>query len=119
MTKQVTPEAFFDTLSLAHKLDNFLDGFRREEIHLFSYFSSILYLYAGNAISTWQHKYIVVNGYPFCDTINEAISRHITNGLFEESTEFCKITARGADEFTKFKNLTTFSRREEFLDAAC
>lgn len=119
MTKQVTPEAFFDTLSLAHKLDNFLDGFKREEIHLFSYFSSILYLYSGHAISTWQHKYIVSAGYPFSDDIDEAITRHITNGLFEESSEFYKLTARGADEFVKFKKLSTFSPREEFLEAAC
>lgn len=119
MSKQVTPEAFFDSLSLAHKLDNYLDGFKLEEIHLFSYFSSLLFLYDGNPISTWQHKYIVSNGYPFSDRIHEAVTRHIQNGLFEMKGEFYTITGRGTDEFNKFKVLPTFIKREEFLSAAC
>ena len=119
MRDQVKPEAFFDSLSLAHKLDNFLDGFRLQEIHLFSYFSSLLYLYAGNPIGSWPHRYIVSNGYPFSDGIHEAVLRHIQNGLFDEKGEFYTITARGADEFNKFKVLSTFSKREEYLNAAC
>lgn len=119
MSKQVTPEAFYDSLSLAHKLDNFLDGFKLEEIHLFSYFSSFLYFYAGNAISTWQHKYIAENGYPFSDSINEAIKRHIQNGLFENEGEYYVITGRGTDEFNKFKDFPTFLKREVILNAAC
>ena len=119
MTRQVTPEAFFDSLSLAHKLDNYLDCFKIEEIHLFSYFSSLLFLYAGNPISSWQHRYTISNGYPFSTDINEAINRHITNGLFEKQNEFYNITARGTNEFSKFKNLESFSKREEFLNAVC
>lgn len=119
MSKQVTPEAFFDSLSLAHKLDSFLDGFKLEEIHLFSYFSSFLYCYAGNAVATWQHRYIASNGYPFSESINEAIIRHLQNGLFEEKGEYYAITGRGADEFNKFKVLSTFIKREEIINAAC
>jgi hypothetical protein len=119
MSKQVIPEAFFDSLSLAHKLDNFLDGFKLEEIHLFSYFSSFLYCYAGNSIATWQHRYIATNGYPFSEGINEAINRHIKNGLFEERGEYYSITGRGTDEFSKFKLLPSFYKREDILNAAC
>ncbi|VVB87749.1 Uncharacterised protein [uncultured archaeon] len=120
MSNQVTPEAFFDSLSLAHKLDNYLDGFKLEEIHLFSFFSSFLFHYAGNPIGTWQHKYIVdKKGYPFSDNINEAITRHIQNGLFDMNGEFYTISGRGADEFNKFKVLPNFIKREEFLNAAC
>lgn len=119
MNNQVTPEAFFDSLSLAHKLDSYLDGFKLEEIHLFSYFSSFLFCYAGNAIANWQHKYTAENGYPFSTTINEAIIRHIQNNLFEDKGEYFAITGRGADEFNKFKVLSTFTKREEILNAAC
>lgn len=120
MNKQVIPEAFFDSLSLAHKLDNFLDGFKLEEIHLFSYFSSILFLYKGNSISDWSYRFIVdANGYPFSDEIREATERHNQNGLFDIKDEFYSITSRGADEFNKFKALSTFSKREEYLAAAC
>lgn len=119
MSKQVIPEAFFDSLSLANKLDSFLDGFKLEEIHLFSYFSSFLYCYAGNPIATWQHRYIAANGYPFSDSINEAIVRHIQNGLFEDKGEYYTITGRGVEEFNKFKVQTLFIKREEILNAAC
>jgi hypothetical protein len=120
MRSQVKPEAFFDSLSLAHKLDSLLDGFRLEEIHLFSYFASILFLYRGNPVAMWQYKYIVdTNGYPFSDEINEALTRHIQNGLIENKGEFYSITARGTDEFTNFKAFPTLSKREEYLNAAC
>jgi len=119
MSKQVTPEAFFDSLSLAHKLDNFLDGFKLEEIHLFSYFSSFLFCYRGNSIALWPHRYIAANGFPFSDTINEAIERHIQNGLFEFKSEYFTISGRGTDEFNKFKTLSIFTQREELLNAAC
>lgn len=119
MSNQVSPEAFFDSLSLAHKLDNFLDGFKLEEIHLFSYFSSFLYCYSGNSISTWPHRYTVQNGYPFSSEINIAISRHIQNGLFEDKGDYFTITGRGTDEFNKFKILQSFNDRENILNAAC
>lgn len=119
MNKQITPDAFWDSLSLAYKLDSILDGFKQEEIHLFSYFSSLLYLYAGHPISTWGHKYIVSNGYPFSDSIQEAIKRHIQNGLVSERDEYYAITARGVDEYNKFISLPSFKEREKFLNAAC
>jgi len=120
MIQQVKPEAFFDSLSLSHKLDNFLDGFKLEEVHLFAYFSSILFLYRGNAVSDWQYKFIVdENGYPFSNEINDAIVRHISNGLFEKVGQFYTISGRGSDEFNKFTTLPTFSKREEYLNAAC
>ncbi len=119
MNKQVKPEAFFDSLSLAQKLNNFFDGFKLEEIHLFSYFSSFLYCYSGKSIATWEHSYIAENGFPFSNTINDAIIRHIQNGLFENKGEYYIISGRGTDEFNKFKNLPTFLEREEWLNAAC
>ena len=120
MANQIIPEAFFDSLSLAHKLDNFLDGFRLEEIHLFSYFSSILFLYRQNPVSDWQYRFTISStGYPFSDAINEAMNRHIQNGLFEEKGTFYSISSRGTDEFNKFKVLPSFKKREEYLTAAC
>lgn len=120
MNNQVKPEAFFDSLSLAHKLDNFLDGFRLEEIHLFSYFSSILFLYGQNPVSEWQYRFTISeSGYPFSDEINEAINRHVQNGWFNEGAAFFSITSRGTDEFNKFKILPSFAKRERYLNAAC
>ncbi len=53
---QITPEAFFDSLSLAEKLDEFLDGFKTEEIQLFAYFSLILHVYNGGDSASWGYS---------------------------------------------------------------
>lgn len=117
---QVQPETFYDSLSLAHKLDDILDGFKLEEIHLFSYFSSILFLYNGNAITDWKYKFIIDhNGYPFSNYLNSAIERHIQNGLFDKHGDFYLISSQGKIEFNKFKKLATLIIREEYLNAAC
>jgi len=119
MNNQVNPEAFFDSLSIAHKLDNYLDGFKFEEIHLFSYFSSILFGYNGNNISDWGYRFTINdNGYPFSTEIYDAVSRHYQNGLFEDRGEFFAISGRGTDEYFRFKMLS-HGKREEFIDAAC
>ncbi len=120
--EQVKPETFYDSLSLAHKLDDILDGFKLEEIHLFSYFSSILFIYKGNVLTDWKYKYIIdEQGYPFSSELNTAITRHSQNGLFDKnkSGDFYLITSRGTDEFNKFKQMPSFAKREEYIDAAC
>jgi len=121
MIEQVRPEAYFDTLSIAHKLDAQLDGgFKQEEIHLFSYFSSILFLFKGKPLADWGYQYhIDASGYPFSMDIAEAIQRDIQNVLFEEKEEYLVISARGVDQFNTLRSLTLFKEREEVIDAAC
>jgi|GEM_PF-1134496 len=120
MQPEIKPEAFYDSLSIAHKLDDFLGVFQLKEIHLFSYFSSILFLYDGKTPADWNYQYIVFDGYPYADDLTFALQRHIQNGWLEKSgNDYFKITARGVDELNKFKNLTIFQQRESYLDAAC
>lgn len=120
MSKQIEIEAFYDSLSIAHKLDQFLDGFTNEEIHLFSYFSAFLFHYSGNPIEEWKYKFTIdSNGYPFSTELQNAIERHESIGLFE-LRNFLTITSRGTDEFNKFsKELSLFKEREKFIEAAC
>ncbi|MCK4663181.1 MAG: hypothetical protein KAT68_09970 [Bacteroidales bacterium] len=121
MNEQILPEAYFDSLSIAHKLDNFLDGFERNEIHLFSYFSAILYHYAGNPVGDWKYQFIIsAEGYPHSKYLDDSIERHLINGYFEEKGKFFIITGRGTDEFNKFsKSFPTYKEREKYIDAAC
>lgn len=71
-------------------------------------------------MSDWQYRFTISeSGYPFSESIYEAITRHIQNGLFDEKGTFYTITSRGTDEFNKFKGFPSFSRREEYLSAAC
>ena len=116
----IIPEAFFDSLYLAKKLDDFLDGFKTEEIQLFAYFSLILHIYKGGDQFSWRYRFIVdEKGFPFSSDLYNAIDRHIKNGLFEQRNDYCIITGRGVDEFNKFKILSKFSKREFILNAAC
>lgn len=121
MSKQVELEAFFDSLSIAHKLDDFLDEFERQEVHLFAYFSAFLFHYGGNPVDDWKYKFTIdESGYPHSKQIDDAIERHINSGAFEIRNIFLSITARGTDEFNKFtKELLLFREREEIIDAAC
>jgi hypothetical protein len=118
--RQVSPEAFFDSLSLAKKLDDFLDGFKIEEIHLFAYFSLILHVYNGGDSSSWGYGFIVdERGYPFSDVLSDAIDRHIKNNIFEKKIDYYIITGRGVNEFNRFKNLLDFASREKMVNASC
>jgi len=120
MNIQIEPKAYFDSLSLAHKIDNFLDGFERNEIHLFSYFAAILFHYSGNPVSEWQYQFVISEaGYPHSKVLGDAIERHLFSGNFEEKGNFLIITGRGSDEFNKLSKLPSFEIREKYLDAAC
>ena len=121
MNKQIEIEAFYDSLSIGHKLDNFLDGFEKQEIHLFSYFSAFLYHYNGHPIEEWKYKFTVdQNGYPHSMLLDNAIERHLSIGAFEIRNNFLTITGRGTNEFNKFsKELSLFKDRETFIEAAC
>jgi len=118
--KQVLPEAFFDSLSISNKLGDTLVDFKREEIHLFSYFSSILFLYKRNPVANWKYFFILdTKGYPFSDELDEAIKRHILNGIIKEGDNFLRITTKGSNEFLKFKEMAYISTREEYIKASC
>lgn len=121
MMEQVCPEAYFDTLSIAHKLDAQLEGgFKQEEIHLFSYFSSILFLFKEKPLADWGYQYQVdPKGYPFALEVAKAIERDIQNVLFEVRDEYVVILGRGVDQFNQLRSLTLFKDREEVIDAAC
>ncbi len=121
MSDQILPEAYFDSLSISHKLDNFLDGFEYNEIHLFSYFSAILFHYDGNPVGNWWYQFVIsAEGYPHSKYLSDAIKRHLKYGLFEEKGNFVIMTGRGTDEFNKFfKSFPTYIEREKYIDAAC
>lgn len=122
MNKQLEPEVQFDCLSIGIKLYDYFDGFKREEIQLFSYFSSILFFYTRNPINDedWKYKFIIDdNGFPFSQELNLAIDQHLVNGHFEEKGRFFTVTTRGMKAFNNIKDFNYFSNREKAINAAC
>jgi hypothetical protein len=118
--KPLLPESLFDSLSIGVKLYNFFDGFNRNEIQLFSYFSSVLFPYTKEPLSEWKYKFTIDDiGYPFSDKINVAIDSHLINGNFEEKGNFMTITTRGMRTFDDIKGLKSFENREKAINASC
>jgi hypothetical protein len=118
--QQISPESLFDSLSIGVKLYNYFDGFKRNEIQLFSYFSSVLFPYTKEPLSEWKYKYTIDDlGYPFSSGINSAIDSHLLNGNFEEKGNFFVLTARGMKTFDEIKELKSFQNREKAINASC
>ena len=119
--KEIVPEAFFDSLSIAHKLDNVLDGFTFEEIHLFAYFASIIFFNLGNNINEWGYRFILnrESCYPFSEELSFVLARHESNGFLEKKNNYYSITARGVDEFNIFRKQKYFELREPLISGAC
>ena len=121
MSIKIEPEAQFDSLSLGVKLYNYFDGFKREEIQLFSYFSSILFPYTKEPLSEWKYRYTLdqKTNYPFSSELNAAIDIHLLNGNFEERSDFFIVTSKGMKTFDNIKDLLSFKNREIAINTAC
>lgn len=120
MIEQILPEAYYDSLSIAHKLDNSLDGFEDNEIHLFSYFAAILFHYGGNPAGEWRYSFVISqDGYPHSKDLHDALERHKMNGAIGKNGNFLILTGRGTDEFNRFSKFSSYKKRETYIDAAC
>lgn len=117
----VSQEAQFDSLSLGVKLYNYFDGFKRDEVQLFSYFSSVLFPYTEEPLSEWKYQYTLNDEtfYPFSGELNNSIDLHLLNGNFEEKSGFFIVTSRGISVFDDIKSLEFFKKREIAINAAC
>lgn len=122
MSKTINPETQFDCLSIGVKLYDYFDGFKREEIQLFAYFSSIFYFYTRNPHldDDWKYEFIIdENGFPFSHEINEAYELHLLNRNFEEKKRFSLVTLAGVNSFNSVKEHSLFKNREKAIDTAC
>ena len=122
MRKLINPETQFDALSIGVKLYDYFDGFKREELQLFAYFSSIFFFYTRNPNidDEWGYDFIVdKNGFPFSKDLNMAYEQHLLNRNFEEKDRFSIVTPEGVKSFNAVKEHSLFKNREKAIDAAC
>ena len=119
MEPQITPEAYFDSLFLANKLDEYFGSFKLEEIHLFSYFTSLLFISQGNPPADWSHKYTIKDGYPFCKEIQEALDSHALVGNIIKTDIFYDVTEKSVNKMNIFLPLLSFQERIKLLQAVC
>jgi hypothetical protein len=71
-------------------------------------------------VDDWKYQFTISSdGYPHSKLLSDAIDNNLQFGYFEDTGSFLIITARGTDEFNKFKRLPSNKVREKFIDAAC
>jgi len=122
MNKEIDPEIQFDCLSIGVKLYDYFDGFKREEIQLFAYFSSIFFFYSRNIRidDEWKYEFVVDrNGFPFSKELNNSYEQHIVNRNFEEKERFAVVTPEGVKLYNSIKEHSLFKNREKAINAAC
>ena len=122
MNRIINPETQFDTLSIGVKLYDYFDGFKREELQLFAYFSSIFFFYTRNPTidDEWGYDFIVdENGFPYSKDLNMAYEQHLLNRNFEEKERFSIVTPEGVKSFNAVKDHSLFKNREKAINAAC
>ena len=122
MKNEIAPEIQFDCLSIGVKLYDYFDGFKREEIQLFAYFSSIFFFYSRNIRidDDWKYEFIVdENGFPLSKELNDSFEQHFLNRNFEEKGRFSVVTPEGVKLFNSIKEHSLFKNREKAINAAC
>lgn len=122
MNIEIDPEVQFDCLSIGVKLYDYFDGFKKEEIQLFAYFSSIFFFYSRNIRidDEWKYEFgIDDNGFPFSSKLDKAIDLHILNRNFAEKERFSVVTTEGVKLFNQIKDHNLFKNREKAINAAC
>lgn len=105
---------YFDILSLAQKLDRYHDGFFKKDLHLFAYFSSILF---NLKKQNWTYDFQVIDGYPYSKELNKFIDIFLNNGYFKDNRKYMNITVRGVNVFYDHKKNNL--EREHVIDASC
>jgi hypothetical protein len=112
-------ETVFDVLYVSSILQRRFGNVARGEIHLFTYLSCLLSIYAGNAADDWGYGYAgTKTGSPFSAELNLTIDELLLGDL-AFGDEFLHITEAGLQELLDLSAMTILSRRTMYLEAAC
>jgi hypothetical protein len=117
---QLNPEATFDSLFLADRLQRETGSFTVPELHLFAYLACLLWLYRKRAVTDWGYPFVGTElGAPFSQDIDDAVKLLLERGYLlriQERLFMSKIAGKSLEEFG---NLDLNQDRGECLRAAC
>lgn len=116
----INPDAGFDCLSIALRLQQSLSNVAPGELHLFAYLACLLSLYRGNAVSDWGYGFAGTrNGSPFSPEIGSAQQRLVSLGLLSYKKDYLTISEVGREEYKELRRLSQNALREPYVEAAC
>lgn len=120
LINMLNPYAIFDTLFIVSQTRLQYGGISLVELNFMSYFSCLLSLYKGNAVSGWGYSFLKSErGVPVSAELSESCA------LLSETHELSKdlvcfnITAKGLSRLAFFNTLSDMQWRTEYLQAAC
>ncbi len=119
----VLPEATFDTLFVASRVQQRLKDFAESEVHFFAYFGCLLSVYDGLPSDSWRYKFVKTDfGTPFSSEIQKAIRALIASKFAKGIGEgdYFNLMEEGGKrlEFLS-SNFTFFHERTKYLEVAC
>lgn len=116
----LNPYAIFDTLFIVNQTSSQYGGISLVELNFMSYFSCLLSLYNGNAVSEWGYSFLKSErGVPVSAELSEACSLLSQTGELTKDGVCFNPTEKGKSRLDFYNTLANIRWRMEYLQAAC
>jgi hypothetical protein len=116
----LSPEAMFDSLFMADRLQRQTGTFTPPELHLFGYLACLLWLYSGHAVTDWGYSFAGTElGAPFSVEIDSAVKLLVERGYFAQIDDRISMSGPAEQSLQEFSRLTLTQERAKCLHAAC
>lgn len=114
------PNATFDCLLVARRLQAQGAAFTGPELHLFAYLACLLWLYRKHIVTDWGYSFVGTElGAPYSQEIDSAVRELLRRGLFLRVHGRLRLTELAEQTLEDFSNLEMNLERAECLNAAC
>jgi hypothetical protein len=118
-SSRLDPNATFDCVFLATRLQRVSGSFAAAELHLFAYLACLLWLYSGRTTTDWGYAFVGTElGAPFSLEMDAALEGLEGRGLFTRSEERIRASDVAEQYLRDFMDLELNRDRGECLHAA-
>lgn len=116
----LNPDATFDCLFVAHRLQRQNGSFNIPELHIFAYLACLLWLYRNQPVTDWGYTFVGTElGAPFSQEIDTAVNEFLERGFFHRAHERLRMTELAERRLHTYEQLGLNHERIECLQAAC
>ena len=114
------PNATFDCLLVARRLQAQGAAFTGPELHLFAYLACLLWLYQKHIVTDWGYSFVGTElGAPYSQEIDLALKELLGRGFFLRVHDRLRMTELAEQTLEDFSSLEMNRERAECLNAAC
>lgn len=117
---RLNPDATFDSLFLASRLQAQQGAFATQEIHLLAYLACLLALYRQHAVTDWGYAFVGTElGAPFSQDIDAALHELQERSFITRLPERSVLTELAEQRLRELCRLEINRERSECLEGAC